>query len=209
MESSRRKYRTIYLVTAALMVAMVGGYALAATSLTNPGPTQGSNVTTSPTVGFAQGTVTSEQLVIMTTAMVGLGTAGTNPVTIGLGATPTALIACTVSPCVAQNFRPFSQNTITPTQGDYAEQIVLSVTQPTTGTGASAFDFSMTISITVGVVTSNIVYQGYLSTGTTTAATSMTVPVFLFLDLGTTTAPTVNSPISMVFNQCSASTTCP
>jgi hypothetical protein len=208
MASIGRKYRTIYLVTAALMVALVGGYALAATSLTN-GPNQGSNVTTSPTSAFAQGTVTSEQLVLMTNAMVGLGTTGTNPIAVGLGGTPTALTACAASPCAAQSFRPFSQNAITPTLADYAEQIVLSVTQPTAGTGASAFDFSITISITVGIVTSNVVYQGYISTGTTSAGSAMTIPVFLFLDFGTTTAPVVNSPISMVFNQCSLATACP
>lgn len=209
MKAIKGRYRTIYFATAALMVAMVAGYAIAATSLTPNGPNQGSNVTTSPTSAFAQGTVSSEQLIIMTSAMVALGTAGTNPIAIGLGGTPSGLTTCTAAPCTAQNFRGFSQNAITPTLGDYGEQIVLSVTQPLTATGASGFDFSMTISITVGATTSSIIYQGYLSTGTTTATTTMTIPVFLFLDLGTTTAPVVNSPITMVFNSCSLYTTCP
>jgi hypothetical protein len=66
----------------------------------------------------------------------------------------------------------------------------------------------MTISITVGVVTSNVVFQGYLSTGTTSAVASVTVPVFLFADLQTTTAPVINS-ISVVFNTCSTAASCP
>jgi hypothetical protein len=201
----KRKYRTIYIVTAALMVAMIGGYALAATTLTT-GPNQASNVTTSPTSGFAQGTITSEQLVVITTAMAGTTVTGTQTGTVGLAGTPTALATCAGPTCAAQNFRPV--NPATETQGDYGEQIVLSVTQPTTGTGASAFDFSMTISITVGVVTSNAVFQGYLSTGTTSAGASVTVPVFLFADLATTTAPVINS-ISVVFNTCATATSCP
>jgi len=201
MPPHKRKYRTVYIVTAALMVAMVGGYALALTTVT-PGPTQGSNVTTSPTTGFLQGTVTSEQLVVMTGAMVGLSTAGTNPLTVGLGGTPTALTACAAAPCPAQNFRPFSA--ATPTTGDYGEQIVLSVSQPISG--GSAFDFSISVSITISSVPSTVVFQGYLGTGT--AAAAETVPVFLFGDLGTTTAPVIVS-ISMVFNTCSTATACP
>jgi hypothetical protein len=205
MAPLKRKYRTIYLVTAALMVAMIGGYALAATTLTN-GPNQASNVTTSPTSGFAQGTITSEQLVVITAGMAGTTMAGTQGGGVGLVGTTTALATCAGAPCAAQNFRPVTP--ATETVGDYGEQVVLSVTQPTTGSGASGFDFSMTISITIGLVTSNVVFQGYLSTGTTTAVASMTVPVFLFADLGTNTAPIINS-ISVVFNTCATAASCP
>ena len=205
MAPMKRKYRTIYLVTAALMVAMIGGYALAATTLTN-GPNQASNVTTSPTSGFAQGTITSEQLVVITAGMAGTALAGTQTGTVGLSGTTVALATCAAAPCAAQNFRP-----VTPaleTVGDYGEQVVLSVTQPTTGTGASGFDFSMTVSITIGVLTSNVVFQGYISTGTTSAAASVTVPVFLFADLATASAPVINS-ISVVFNTCATAASCP
>ena len=204
MAPIKRKYRTIYLVTAALMVAMVGGYALAATTLTT-GPNQSSNVTTSPTSGFAQGTVSSEQLVVMTTAMVGLSTSGTNPLAVGLGGTPSALATCSAAPCTAQNFRPFSA--ATPTVGDYGEQIVLVVTQPVGAGAATAFDFSISVSITISAVPSTVVFQGFLGTGSTTGS-SESVPVFLFGDLGTTTAPVIVS-ISMVFNSCASATSCP
>lgn len=207
MAQLRRKYRTIYLVTAVLMVAMVGGYALALTTLTNPGPNQGSNVTTSPTSGFTYGSVSSEQLVVITTAMVALGTAGTQTTgAVGLAGTPATLATCAAAPCTAQNYRSITPATMT--VGDYGEQIVLSVTQPVTATGSEGFDYSISFSITIGGVASTVVFQGYLATGTTTATASVTVPVFLFSDLGTTTAPVIVG-ISMVFNQCSTGTTCP
>ena len=204
MAPMKRKYRTIYLVTAALMVAMVGGYALAATSLTN-GPTQNSNVTTSPTSGFTTATITSEQLVIITLGMQSAQTAGAQTTgATGLAGTAQPLAACTATPCTAQNFRPV--NPATPVVGDYGEQIVLSVSQPTAAT--VAFDFSITISITVGGVTSSVVFQGYFSTGTTTAAAAVTVPVYLFMDLGTQTAPVINS-LGFVFNTCATAASCP
>ena len=206
MAPMKRKYRTIYIVTAALMVAMIGGYALAATSLT-PGPTQTSNVTTSPTAAFAQGTITSEQLVVLTTAMSSVTVAGNQTGTVALYGTTYRLAICTVAPCAAQNYRPVLP--AAPVVGDYGEQIVLSVTQPLTGgpTAPSGFDFSITVSITVGVTTTPVVFQGYLATGSS-ATGSMTIPVFLFADLGTTTAPVINS-ISAVFNTCSSTTNCP
>ena len=190
------------------MVALIGGYALAATTLTT-GPTQSSTVTTSPTSGFSQGTVSSEQLVVLTTAMAGVGTAGTQIGTVGLAGTPTALTACTLAPCAAQNFRPVAP--ATPAVGDWAEQIVLSVTQPTTASAtAGAFDFSVTIIYELNGVTptTTVVFQGYLGTGSTTAAGSEIIPVFLFMDLGTTTVLTITS-LSLVFNTCSATTACP
>jgi len=212
MAPVKRKYRTIYLVTAALMVAMVGGYALAATSLST-GPGQASNLTSSPTSPFATATITSEQLVVMTNAMVALGTAGSQTAgTVGLAGTPNTLTACTVAPCVPVNLRPaVSPNTAT--TGNFAEQILLSVTQPTTASAtASAFDFSITIVIELNGVppTTTYSYQGYLGTGSTSAAGSETIPVYLYLDLGTTTPLTITTNgISAVFNTCSITTSCP
>jgi len=205
MAVGKRRLRTIYIVTAALMVAMIGGYALAATSLT-PGPTQTSNVTSSAPGGFTTATISSTQLVILTAAM----TAGTVPAagsgvsTTLIAGTPTALAACAAAPCAAQPFR--TGNPSAETTGDYGEQIVISVTQPASGTAPSAFDFS--ISITIVGAGNPVVAQGYLSTGASTGAAIVTVPVYLFMDLLTTTAPSV-SAISIVFNVCSTATTCP
>jgi len=203
MAPIKRKYRTIYVVTAALMVAMIGGYALAATTLTTLSPGQTSNVTSTPSpTGFTAGTISSEQLVVLSTNMVAVATAGTQIGTVGLAGTPSALAICGANPCTAQNFRP-----VTPaseTIGNYGEQIVISVTQPATGGTSQGFDFSITIIASTGTT----VAQGYLATSVSTSATSVSVPVFVFVDLGTTTAPTINS-LSVVFNQCSSATSCP
>jgi len=204
MAEGKRRHRTIYLVTAALMLAMIGGYALAATTVTTLAPGQSSNVTSTPTPGgfTTVGTITSEQLVVLTAAMTGSATAGTQVGTLGLDGTPTALAVCAAAPCAVQGFK--MANPATETTGDYGEQIVVSVTQPATGGASTGFDFSITVVASTGTV----VGQGYLATGVSTAATAQTVPVFLFVDLTTTTAPVINS-LSVVFNQCASATSCP
>lgn len=213
MAPVKRKYRTVYLVTAALMVALIGGYALAVTSLTT-GPGQTSNVTTSPTSPFSTASITSEQLVVMTTTIVGLGTAGGQTAgTVGLSGTPNTLGGCAAAPCTPVNLRP-AVSPVTATAGDYAEQILLSVTQPLAAAtpGPSAFDFSITIVFELNGVAPSTTYsyQGYLGTGFTTATASETIPVYLFLDLGTTTPVViVTNGISAVFNTCSSTTSCP
>jgi len=214
MPSVKRKYRTIYIVTAALMVALIGGYVLAATSLST-GPQQTSNVTTSPTSGFSTASITSEQLIVMTGTMLGLGTAGTQTGAVGLAGTPSTLGACTAAPCTVSDLRPAAIPAgVTPTAGDYGEQIVLSVSQPVTGgaTAPSAFDFSITVVFEPNGVlpATTYSYQGYLGTGSTTTAGGETIPVYLFLDLGTTTPVTIsNNGISAVFNTCSSISSCP
>lgn len=205
MATNRRKYRAIYLVTAALMVAMVGGYALAATTLTTLNPGQSSNVTSTPAPGgFTNiGSILSEQLVVLSTPMTSSATAGTQSAgAVGLSGTPAALAVCGAAACAAQNFRTASP--ATETTGDYGEQIVINVIQPATGGTSLGFDFSITVVASTGT----IVAQGYLATGVSTAGTSETVPVFVFVDLLTTTAPVINS-LSVVFNQCATATSCP
>ncbi|MGD0587540.1 MAG: hypothetical protein ABSA63_01935 [Thermoplasmata archaeon] len=205
MAEHKGKYRTIYLVTAALMVAMIGGYALAATTVTTLNPQQSSNVTNTPAPGgFANiGSIGSEQLVILSAGMTALVTAGTQTGgTVGLSGTPTALAVCAVAPCAAQNFRDASQGA--QTTGNYGEQVVVNVIQPATGGTSLGFDFSVTVVASTGTV----VAQGYLATGVSTAVGTETIPVFVFVDLGSTTAPVINS-LTVVFNQCSSATACP
>jgi len=203
MTSMKRKYRTIYLVTAALMVAMVGGYALAATTTTGL-PAQGSNITGGQPGGFGTiGSVSSEQLVVLTASMTGAQVAGTQIGTVAMVGTPYAISKCAATPCTPQYFRPVTP--VTPGLGDYGEQIVLSIAQPTGG--SQGFDFSISITIN-GAATPLPAFQGYLATNTTAVAGGVTVPVYLFVDLGTMVAPVVNS-VSMVFNTCSLPTACP
>ena len=192
------------------MLAMIGGYALAATTVTTLNPQQASNVTQTPSpTGFAGiATITSEQLVVLSAGMSGAAGAGTETAgAVGLSGTPTGLATCAVGPCPAGNF--ITALPATETTGDFGEQIVLSVTQPSGAAANSVgFDLAVTLSITVGVSTSSVNALAYLATGSTGVGTTSTVPVFVFVDLGTASAPIINS-VSVVFNQCSAATSCP
>ncbi|MCI4340571.1 MAG: hypothetical protein L3J73_04825 [Thermoplasmata archaeon] len=208
--TTKRRQRTIYLATAAAMVAMVGGYALAATTVTTLNPQQSTNVTQTPTPGGFSGvaTVTSEQLVVLTAGMTGSLTGGTQVGgATGLDGTPRALATCAAGPCPLANF--ITASPATETTGNFGEQVVMTVTQPAGAAGNSVgFDMSLQVSITVGVVTSTVSAIGYLATGTTGVGTTSTITVFLFVDLGTASAPVINS-VNVVFNQCSSAAACP
>ena len=194
----QRRQRTVYLVTIAAMIALIGGYALAATTVTTIGTPQSSNVTGGGTPGgFSSiATVTSEQLVVLSAAMSGATAAGTQGTALGLSGTTTALAACGAAACPAQSFRAASP---VATTGDYGEQIVLSAFQSTAN---SAIGFDMAITI----VTSTTTIVGFAYFEMPTGGTE-TIPVFIFVDLGAT-APIIDS-VSVVFNQCSSGTSCP
>ena len=196
----KRRQRTVYLVTIAAMLAMVGGYALAATTVTTLAPPQSSNVTQGGTLGgFASiATITSEQLVVVSAAMAGSAAAGAQGVSVGLSGTTTQLAVCAASPCPSQSFKAATPAAVT---GDYGEQLTMNVFQSAAN---SAVGFDMAVTVVTGAGT--VVAFAYVQVPT--SAVTQTIPVFLFVDLGTTVAPVVNS-VSVVFNQCSAGTTCP
>ncbi len=208
--TTKRRQRTIYLATTAAMIAMIGGYALAATTVTTLSPQQSTNVTQTPSPGGFAGVaaITSEQLVVLTVGMTGSLTGGTQIVgATGLDGTPRALSTCAAGPCPLANF--ITASPATETTGNFGEQIVMTVTQPAGAAGNSVgFDLAVQISITVGVVTSTVSAIGYLATGTTGVVTTSAITVFLFVDLGTATAPVINS-VNVVFNQCSSAAACP
>jgi hypothetical protein len=208
--TTKNRQRTIYLITAAAMVAMIGGYALAATSVTTLSPQQSTNVTQTPSPGGFSGvaTVTSEQLVVLTAGMTGSATGGTQTAgATGLSGTPHALATCSAAPCPLSNF--ITASPATETTGDFGEQLVLTVTQPAGAAANSVgFDLALQISMTVGASTSTVSAIGYLATGSTAVGTTSAITVFVFVDLGTTSAPVINS-VNVVFNQCSSATACP
>lgn len=197
----KQRQRTVYLVTIAAMLAMIGGYALAATTVTTLGTPQSSNVTSGGTPGgFSTiAAVTSEELITISTSMSGATAAGTQGTGIGLSGTPTQLATCSSAPCTVQNFKAASPSA---TVGDYGEQIALNAFQSTTN---SAVGFDMTVTITTS--TSTVVAFAYLELPTSPAS-SQTIGVFLYIDLGTTTAPVIQG-VTVVFNQCSSGTSCP
>ena len=192
------------------MIAMVGGYALAATSVTTLSPQQATNVTQSPTPGGFAGiaSITSEQLVTLSAGMTGATAGGTQAAgATGLDGTPKAIATCALAPCPLSNF--ITASPASETTGNFGEQIVMTVTQPAGAAANSVgFDMAFTISMTVGVVTSTVTGISYLATGSTGVVGTQSITVFLFVDLGTASAPVINS-VSVVFNQCSSAAACP
>jgi hypothetical protein len=201
--NGKRRLRTVYAATILGVMAMVGGYVLAA-STTTTGPAQGSNITSTTPSGFTTATVASSQLVVLTATTSGYAALGSQAAgTAGLSGTTTALSTCASGPCTG-NGSPATQ-TNAATSGHYAEQLVIAVIQPLSGSGASGFDMSITVNFGASSVASA---NFYVSTGTTSAGTTQTVNVYVFVDLGTGTAQTVSS-VAVVFNGCATAAACP
>ena len=201
---TRMRRRSVYIATIVAMLAMVGGWALATTTTTS-GPAQSSNITTSQPAGFSVATVGSSHLVVMTSTMAAYNSAGTqSAATGGLAGTPRVLAVCAAGPC-NENHNAVNGNAAT--AGDYAEQLVLVVTQPATGGAASGFDVQVELSINIATLEFG---DAYFSTGVSSAATTQTVNVYLFIDLGVggILAPLVNT-ISVQFNSCLTAASCP
>lgn len=200
--STQIRRRTVYLATVAAMIAMVGGWALAVTT-TTAGPAQNTNITTSAPAGFTVASVGSTQAVLVSSTIAAYTGAGTQTVgTAGLSGSTITIATCAAGPCVA-NYHAVNGNAVT--TGDYAEQIVLSVTQPATGGTASGFDAQL--EVTINAVTLEF-GNTYFSTGVSSAGTAQTVNVYVFVDLGVTSAPVVNT-ISIQLNACLSASNCP
>lgn len=198
----RMRRRTAYLVTVAAMVAMVGGWALAASSVTS-GPSQVTNVTTTTPTGFTTASLSSAQVVMVSSTIAGYLGAGTQSAsTSALAGTTLVLGVCATGPCV-ENHNAVNGNAAT--AGNYAEQLVVAVTQPASTGSATGFDIQVELNINSNTL---VFGYAYFSTGVSTAATSQTVDVYLFVDLGVTAAPLVNS-ISVQFNGCLSASACP
>jgi hypothetical protein len=201
--SAARPLRLVYVATGLGVLALVGGFVLASSTV-GVGPSQASNATSNSPTPFSGASVVATSLVLVTPVIVGYGGLGTQSgSTGGLSGTTSTLASCAVGPCVA-NYNPAAQS-FPAASLNFAEQVEIAVTQPTTGVGASGFDVQVSISFGLSGVA---FAAGYVSTGTTSAGSSQTVDVFLFVDLGSGVAPTVNS-VSVTFNSCGSSSTCP
>lgn len=194
--------RAVWIATAAAMVALLGGWALAV-STTSTGPAQSSNITVTTPNGFTTASVGSTQVILLSSTVAAYPAAGTQAATTAaLSGSTLTLTACATGPCT-QNLVAVDGNTVT--AGDYALQMVVDVTQPATGGTAAGFDVQAEVTINGGTLEFG---NAYLSTGVSTAVTSQTVDVLLFVDLGTTTAPTLSSA-SIQFNSCLSASSCP
>jgi hypothetical protein len=194
--------RTVYLVTAAAMIAMLGGWTLAV-STTSTGPTQNTNITVTSPGGFTTASVVSTHAVVVSPAIAAYTNAGTqSATTAGLAGTPLALAVCASGPCFENHL---AVNGPAVTAGDYALQIEVAVIQPASSGASAGLDFQVESIINGGTL---VFSDSYLATGVSSAGTAQTVNVYIFMDLGTQTAPAVNS-ISIQFNSCLTATACP
>lgn len=193
--------RTVYLVTLAGLVALIGGWTLAVSSTTT-GPSQSTNITVTAPSGFTAAQIQSSSAIAVSGAIAAYANAGTqSPTTAALAGTPTALASCATGPCYANYL---AVNGATVTAGDYALQLEIQVSQPASTGSSAGFDLQVEATINSGAL---VFGSGYFATGTATG-TAQTVDVYLFLDLGVTTAPTI-SEISVQFNNCQSATACP
>ena len=205
--SSRRAQRTVYLVTAAIVAAMIGGYALAATSttpLSNPqGSTQGTTTPGSLIAGYSW--TNSELVVIVANGDTSLGTstgAGNS-----LGGNQLALIGCATATCSQDN-----QPALGPIEvvGDYAEEIILTVAQ---GVAAPANGVEMQFVVTcTACSTPTLVANAFTNAGISTNAGGSVITVQFLISTGisasSTTTPVITE-VSIVMDNCVGLTTCP
>jgi hypothetical protein len=184
------------------MVALLGGWTLAI-STTSTGPTQNTNITVTTPGGFTTASVLSSHVVAVSPAIAAYSNAGTqSATTAGLAGSTLALGVCATGPCFEDHL---AVNGPAATAGDYAMQIQVSVVQPASTGAAAGFDFQTEVDINSGTL---VFSDAYFATGLSSAGTAQTVDVYVFMDLGTSTAPTVNS-ISVQFNSCLTATACP
>jgi len=186
---------------------MVGGYALAATATQPLTHSQGSSQgTTAPGSLIAGYTWTNAELVVLlenTDPMLGTSTGVGN----SLGGSQLALTGCATATC-SQNNEP----ALGPTEavGDYAEEIILTVTQ---GVAAPANGVEAQFVVTcTGCSTPTLVANAFTNAGVSTAVGGSVITVEFFIDSGiSASSPTepVVTEVSIVMDNCVGLTTCP
>jgi hypothetical protein len=125
------------------------------------------------------------------------GVQGTSP---GLQGTGVVLASCALGTCIA-NYRPASAPALPARH--YTERVTFTVTQPSRVGTAVGFDVDVGVDLATGWVFG----RGYFSTGVDTHATTSTVTLRLFVDLGAA-VPTVNA-VQVTVNLCTSATGCP
>lgn len=128
---------------------------------------------------------------------VAAGVQGSSP---GLEGTTVVLASCAAPACTV-NYRPASAPAIA--AGHYTERVIFTVTQPSRTGPAVGFDVDVGVLLTTGWVFG----AGYFSTGVDTLATTSTLTLRFFIDLGTA-APTVTT-VEVTVNGCTTTTGCP
>jgi|HubBroStandDraft_1064217.scaffolds.fasta_scaffold56162_2 hypothetical protein len=206
--------RTVYAATVIAVLALAGGWTLAAGTLQTVGPTQNSSITVTAPNGFAVASVQSTQLLSVSGVLIsGLnGVAGTQAQGSGHGLNSTydqnvVLVACAGTGC-GENFSAVA-GSASLTVGDSALQVMLTINQPTT----APLGFDVQVEIIYNLPLGANVYafgNGYFDSNSATTPGTAVFSVGLYVDLGvaSTTMPSV-SDIVVTMNNCQTATTCP
>jgi len=205
--TSRMRQRSVYLATAAIVAAMIGGYALAATSTTPPTNSQGSaQGTTTPGALIPGYTWTNSELVVLNVSgdpTMGTSTGAGN----ALVGTQDPLASCNAATC-ALNLQPAAGPA--EVQYDYAEEIVLTIAQ---GTMAPTHGVEAQFVVTcTGCSTPVLLANAFANAGTSIFSGGSTITVNFLIDTGisssSTTEPVI-SEVSIVMDTCVGTSTCP
>jgi hypothetical protein len=204
--------KTVYAATLITLLAMAGGWTLAAGTTSVAGPAQHSSITVTAPSGFTTATVQSTQLMTVSTALISglVGPAGAQAGTgngLNSSATTNAVLAACAFPWCGANYSAVDP-TATLLLGDSALQVMLAVTQP--AATAVGFDVQVEAIFTVGATTFYAFGTGYFDSGATGTAAVADYAVALYVDLGTSALnlPSL-SDVVVTMNGCTSATTCP
>lgn len=207
--SLKARQRSVYLFTAVIVAAMVGGYALAATTTLVITNNQGSGTGTAapgaapPGVSFSIGQVVI--LTVNTDPALGTGSSPGNQI----GGAQVAVASCASAACT-NSYRPATNAGPVETVADYAQEFFVTVTQ-----GCSAATAGFDLQVVVNDASGNVYGQAFSNTGVSTqpgCVTPSTVTIDFFVDLGVSSvgnaAPVINN-VEVVANTCVGTSTCP
>jgi hypothetical protein len=205
--------KTVYAATVITLLALAGGWTLAAGTTQTVGPVQNSSITVTAPNGFTTATVQSTQLLTVSGVLIsglngpaGVQAAGTGH---GLNSTSTENVVLTTCPgsFCEENFSAVAGGAAL-VLGDSALQVMLTVNQPTT----TPVGFDVQVEIIFNT-TGPSVYAfgtGYFDSSTTTGSHAAFFAVGLYVDLGVSAVlmPSV-SDVVVTMNNCQTATTCP
>ncbi len=205
--------KTVYAATLISLLALAGGWTLAAGTTQTVGPSQSSSITVTAPSGFTTAVVQSTQLLTVASNLItGLdGTAGTQAGGTGHGLNSTSTLNAVLTSCAGsfceENFSAVDASSAL-TIGDSALQVMLTVTQPL----ATAVGFDVQVEI-IYATTGPVTYAfgtGYFDSSVATGAHAAFFAVALYVDLGVsaTLMPSV-SDVVVTMNNCQTATTCP
>jgi hypothetical protein len=205
--------KLVYAATVISLLALAGGWTLAAGTTQTVGPAQNSSITVTAPNGFTTAVVQSTQLLSVSSVLIsGLnGPAGTQAGGGGHGLNSTSTLNAVLTSCAGtfceENFSAVAGGAALAV-GDSALQVMLTVTQPT----VTAVGFDVQVEI-IYSTTGPAIYafgNGYFDSNTVTGAHVAFFAVGLYVDLGVsaTLMPSV-SDVVVTMNNCQTSTTCP